>query len=74
MFCVVCVPQTNKMHKLVPRKELRKQAMNNKMLILPENQNKVNKKQYGSLDGLRAYAALGIVLMHVQANMKKLEK
>lgn len=45
--------------------------MCNKTLITPplENQNKVNLERYNSLDGLRAYAALGIVLMHVQANM-----
>lgn len=29
-----------------------------------------NKEKYGSLDGLRTYAALGIVLMHVWANIK----
>ena len=28
-----------------------------------------NRENYSSLDGLRAYAAVGIVLMHVQANM-----
>lgn len=29
-----------------------------------------NNERYGSLDGLRTYAALGIVLMHVLANIK----
>ena len=44
--------------------------MCNKTLITPpESQNNVNRERYGSLDGLRAYAALGIVLMHVQANI-----
>ena len=28
-----------------------------------------NRENYSSLDGLRAYAAIGIVLMHVQSNM-----
>ena len=27
------------------------------------------RENYSSLDGLRAYAAVGIVLMHVQANL-----
>ena len=27
-----------------------------------------SRENYSSLDGLRAYAAIGIVLMHVQAN------
>ena len=27
------------------------------------------REKYSSLDGLRAYAAVGIVLMHVQANL-----
>lgn len=40
------------------------------MLITPpENQNKVKRERYNSLDGLRAYAALGIILMHVLANI-----
>lgn len=38
--------------------------------ISPENRSKVKKERYGSLDGLRAYAALGIVLMHVLANIR----
>ena len=29
----------------------------------------IQRENYSSLDGLRAYAAIGIVLMHVQANM-----
>lgn len=30
----------------------------------------INKKEhYGALDGIRAYAAIGIVLMHVLANI-----
>ena len=28
-----------------------------------------HRENYASLNGLRAFAALGIVLMHVQANM-----
>lgn len=44
--------------------------MHNKTLITPpENPNKVKRERYGSLDGLRAYAALGIILMHVLANI-----
>jgi len=44
--------------------------MCNKTLITPpENQKKVNRERYDSLDGLRAYAALGIILMHVLANI-----
>lgn len=44
--------------------------MCNKILITPpENQNKVKRERYGSLDGFRAYAALGIILMHVLANI-----
>jgi peptidoglycan/LPS O-acetylase OafA/YrhL len=44
--------------------------MCNKTLIIPpENQNKVKGERYNSLDGLRAYAALGIILMHVLANI-----
>lgn len=44
--------------------------MCNKTLITPpESKNKVNRERYGSLDGLRAYAALGIILMHVLANI-----
>lgn len=35
----------------------------------PESKNKVNAERYASLDGLRAYAALGIVLMHVLSNI-----
>ncbi len=31
--------------------------------------NKFNKQRYDSLDGLRAYAAVGIVLMHVLSNI-----
>lgn len=31
--------------------------------ILPESQNEVKKERYGSLDGLKAYAALGILLI-----------
>lgn len=29
----------------------------------------ITRENYASLDGLRAYAAIGIVMMHVQANM-----
>ena len=29
----------------------------------------ITRENYGSLDGLRAYAAIGIVMMHVQANI-----
>ena len=44
--------------------------MCNKTLITPpRGQNKVNNDRYGALDGLRAYAALGIVLMHVLSNV-----
>lgn len=44
--------------------------MCNKTLITPpESKNKVNRERYGSLDGLRAYAALGIILMHVLTNI-----
>ena len=44
--------------------------MCNKVLIAPpRGQNKVNNYRYGALDGLRAYAALGIVLMHVLSNV-----
>lgn len=34
-----------------------------------EAQPTISKENYTSLDGLRAYAAIGIVMMHVQANM-----
>lgn len=37
-----------------------------KQITPPESLNRVN---YSSLNGLRAYAAVGIVMMHVQANM-----
>lgn len=37
---------------------------------LSKNYTKIKKEHFGSLDGLRAYAALGIVLMHVLANIK----
>ena len=40
--------------------------MNIKNLTPPQ---KLTRENYSSLDGLRAYAAVGIVLMHVQANM-----
>ncbi len=36
----------------------------------PQLQNKVKGERYDSLDGLRAYAALGIILMHVLSNIK----
>ena len=39
------------------------------LITPPEGKNKVNKERYGSLDGLRAYSALGIILMHVLANI-----
>lgn len=39
------------------------------LITPPEGKNKVNGERYGSLDGLRAYAALGIILMHVLANI-----
>ena len=29
----------------------------------------MQKQRYGKIDGLRAMAAIGIVLMHVQANL-----
>lgn len=35
----------------------------------PQQQNAVNTEHYGALDGIRAYAAIGIVLMHIQANI-----
>ena len=35
----------------------------------PQLLNKFNKQRYDSLDGLRAYAAVGIVLMHVLSNI-----
>lgn len=45
-------------------------SMCNKTLTAPpESKNKVNAERYASLDGLRAYAALGIVLMHVLSNI-----
>lgn len=31
---------------------------------------KTNKEHFNALDGLRSYAALGIVLMHILANIK----
>lgn len=37
-------------------------------IIVPPISAKV-RENYSSLDGLRAYAAVGIVLMHVQANL-----
>ena len=39
----------------------------NKQILTPPISNQ--RENYSSLDGLRAYAAIGIVLMHVQANM-----
>ena len=39
----------------------------NTTLLTPPISNQ--RENYSSLDGLRAYAAIGIVLMHVQANM-----
>ena len=39
------------------------------LITPPEGKNKVNKERYVSLDGLRAYSALGIILMHVLANI-----
>lgn len=42
---------------------------NNKLITPPREQINIKKERYGALDGLRAYAALGILLMHVQANM-----
>lgn len=36
-------------------------------LVTPTSANV--RENYSSLDGLRAYAAVGIVLMHVQANL-----
>lgn len=46
-----------------------RQMYNKKLITPPENQNNVNKERFGSLDGLRAYAAMGIVLMHVLSNI-----
>lgn len=45
--------------------------MNNQSrpITLPQLLNKFNKQRYDSLDGLRAYAAVGIVLMHVLSNI-----
>ena len=40
---------------------------NNK--FIPHSMNKVKSDRYDSLDGLRAYAAIGIVMMHVLANI-----
>ena len=40
------------------------------LITPPEGQNKVKGERYGALDGLRAYAAIGIVLMHVLANIR----
>lgn len=37
--------------------------------ITPPLQDQRKREHYGSLDGLRAYAAIGIVMMHVMANM-----
>ena len=42
--------------------------MNDKLVTPPSMPAKV-RENYSSLDGLRAYAAVGIVLMHVQANL-----
>lgn len=39
------------------------------LITPPESQNNVKRERFNSLDGLRAYAALGIILMHVQANI-----
>lgn len=46
--------------------------MDDKMLesTPPRRLNNVNNERYASLDGLRAYAAIGIVLMHVLVNIK----
>ena len=44
--------------------------MCDKILTTPRIANKVNIERYNSLDGLRAYAALGIILMHMQANIR----
>ena len=41
--------------------------MNDKLVTPPTSVN--IRENYSSLDGLRAYAAVGIVLMHVQANL-----
>ena len=41
--------------------------MNTTQITPPISQNV--RENYSSLDGLRAYAAVGIVLMHVMANM-----
>ena len=40
----------------------------NKTQLTPPTSAKV-RENYSSLDGLRAYAAVGIVLMHVRANL-----
>ena len=39
----------------------------NKTKLTPISAKK--RENYSSLDGLRAYAAVGIVLMHVRANL-----
>lgn len=36
----------------------------------PNSLIKTNKEHFNALDGLRSYAALGIVLMHILANIK----
>ena len=41
--------------------------MSNNILTSPSSANV--RENYSSLDGLRAYAAVGIVLMHVLANL-----
>lgn len=45
--------------------------MNNQSrpITSPQSLNKFDKQRYDSLDGLRAYAAVGIVLMHVLSNI-----
>ena len=41
----------------------------NTFTLPPHSLNKVKSTRYESLDGLRAYAAIGIVMMHVLANI-----
>ena len=41
----------------------------NENIYPPHPLNKVKSNRYESLDGLRAYAAIGIVMMHVLANI-----
>ena len=41
----------------------------NENIYPPHSLNKVKSNRYESLDGLRAYAAIGIVMMHVLANI-----